>query len=239
LHATKTLYPPGILTTILPYPFVLPSYEVNHKNRLNNSLLAAVTTSAMATKIFGSAHGRASMPIDDDQVSILSTPEHRQSQYQPYRPVLLRNSSSQSSTLEHASSRVASQMNLQDLQPATSLQQTAARPLGSPLPRMVSSLFGDGAVLGTPYQESVPWANSTNFRSTVQDPPKALVWETAFVVTNENTPQKSSRRYFRNPRHIPTPWKTGFWLRFPWWGAGALLIILMCKSTCSVSKPDN
>jgi len=190
----------------------------------------------MAVREFGFAYARASMAVDDDQVSMLSPPEHRKSQYQPYRPAHLRLSSSQQSTRERAALWVVSPI---ELQHATPPEQPTIGPLPSPLPRMDSSLFGNRAVLGTPYQESVPWANSTNFRSTMQDPPKPTVWQTDTVITEEDISQKSSRRYFRHPRHIPTPWKTGFWLRFPWWGAGALLLILMRKSDQLVLKAGN
>jgi hypothetical protein len=165
----------------------------------------------MAAREFGSAYARASMPIDEDQVSMLATPENRQSQYRPYRPAHLQNSSLQYSTRERAPLWVVSPI---DLQQTTTPEQPTIGSLPSPLPRMNSSLFGDRAVLGTPYQESVPWANSTNFRSTIQDAPKPAVPQTAFIVTEEDIPQKSSRRYFRHPRHIPMPWKTGFWLNF-------------------------
>jgi hypothetical protein len=180
----------------------------------------------MVAREYGSAYVRASRVVDDDErVSILSTPERQQSRYQPYRPVHLRRSSSTSPTLERAASWVVSPITMQEAFPSG---QPTARPLPSPLPQMEPSLFGNRPVLDAPYQEPVAWANSTNFDATPQGAPKPTVQGTTFVVTEESPPQ-NSRRYFRHPRHILEPWNPGFWRRFPWWGFGALLFIILCK----------
>jgi hypothetical protein len=39
---------------------------------------------------------------------------------------------------------------------------------------------------------------------------------------------REPRRYFRHPRHIPEPWISGFWIRFPWLGFAAIFFIVMC-----------
>ncbi|KAF2686755.1 hypothetical protein K458DRAFT_363048 [Lentithecium fluviatile CBS 122367] len=168
--------------------------------------------------------------MDDDQVSILSSPERQQSQYQPYRPAHLRKSTSESSSTERPPSWMVSPVALQQAIPP---EQPAARPLPSPLPHMESTLFGNRAVLDTPYQEPVAWANSTYFRSTSQEVPKPDFRSSTFVIREESLP-RDSRRYFRHPRHILEAWKPGFWLRFPWWGFGALLLILISSDGTSM-----
>jgi len=180
----------------------------------------------METREYGAAYAQASKAIDDGPVSPLSVSE-RATQYQPYRPTHHHNSSSEASPAR-APSWVISSAELQQLQEAIPPEHPTSEPLPSPQPHMESSLFGNGAVLDTPYQEPVAWANSTNFRLTLQELPKPTFQRSSFVVSEEETPP-NSRRYFRHPRRIPTPWKAGIWMRFPWWGFGSLLVILICE----------
>lgn len=181
----------------------------------------------MDARGYGAAYARASKAFDNGPVSPLSTSERSPSQYQPYRPTPHYKPSSETSPARVPSWTI-SPVELQQLQEAIPPDHQSSEPLPSPQPHMEPSLFGSRAVLDTPYQEPVAWANSTTFRSTLQETPKPTLSRSSFVVTEEEIP-RNSRRYFRHPRRIPTPWETGFWLRFPWWGLGSLVVILMCE----------
>lgn len=172
---------------------------------------------------YGSAYLRASRPADDDSVSMLPTEPQNQSQYQAYRPDAHRNSSSEDSTYRTPSWLVSP---VEDSQQPPSLEQPTVAP--SPSPGLRPSIFGTGANPESPYQEQVAWANSTHFRPSTQEGPKPATLQTSFVITEDNL-QREARRYFRHPRHILEPWNTGFWVRFPWCGFGAIFLILMCK----------
>jgi hypothetical protein len=174
---------------------------------------------------------RASIPIEEDQVSILS-----QSQYQAYRPAHLK-PNAPSITLDRPRSWVDFPISLQHSQ-VGSPEQPASEALPSPQLHMDASLFG-ARVVSTPYEESVPWANSTNFKSTIQEPSKPIVYHTTFAIPQQEATPQTTRRYFRHPRHISEAWMTGFWLRFPWWSAAAILLILICKCKSIHVGPEN
>lgn len=180
---------------------------------------------------YGSAYLRASGTIEEDTISMLSAPELT-SQYHVYHPDHSRNSSnsSEDSTANRASwslSPTHLQQSLPPLPPASG---------PSPSPHMRPSIFGNRAALESPYQEPVAWANSTHFRSTSAEEPKPEARAAVFVVSeNVLPPPKETRQYFRHPRHIPEPWKAGFWLRFPRLGFGALFLVVVCKYLNSIS----
>ncbi|KAL1593134.1 hypothetical protein SLS60_010741 [Paraconiothyrium brasiliense] len=90
---------------------------------------------------------------------------------------------------------------------------------------MRSTVFGDSARSQSPYQEQVAWANSTHFRSAPAETKPQMV-QTTFLTKDDETPPPS-RTYFRHPRHMLEPWTPGIWIRFPWWGAGALFLVVL------------
>jgi hypothetical protein len=81
-------------------------------------------------------------------------------------------------------------------------------------------LFGDRN--NQPYEENLPWANSTHFRSTSSS--------TNYDLTGLLEDARPSKQYFRNARHIRTPWRAGKLTRFPWLGVGTLFLVLLCPS---------
>ncbi|KAJ4351403.1 uncharacterized protein N0V89_006745 [Didymosphaeria variabile] len=87
------------------------------------------------------------------------------------------------------------------------------------------SVFGNSARSQSPYQEQVAWANSTQFRSVPAETKPQMV-QTTFLTKDDEAPPPS-RTYFRHPRHMLEPWTTGVWIRFPWWGAGALFLVVL------------
>lgn len=93
-------------------------------------------------------------------------------------------------------------------------------------PVMGFSVFGSDAASETVYQEQVAWANSTHFRS---QPSTSAKPQMAPTVSLSTTDEESSpnHRYLRKPRHMLEPWMTGVWIRFPWWGFGALILVLL------------
>jgi hypothetical protein len=99
------------------------------------------------------------------------------------------------------------------------------RQVPSPTLTMGYSVFGNIARSQSPYQEQVAWANSTQFRSTPAASKPQMV-QTTFLATDDETPPPPSK-YFRHPRHMLEPWITGVWMRFPWLGSGALLLIVL------------
>lgn len=164
---------------------------------------------------YGAAYLRPERTDDDDSASMLVG--NRASQYQPYRPEHRRQSSDAApARLSWNVSPIALQ---QSLPPMPSTNESPSN--------MTPSLFSSRAVLSSPYQESIAWERSTIFRSTRPESPKPEgVATTAMIPETER--YNEARRYFRHPRHIPEPWRTGFWLRFPWLGFGALFSVLLC-----------
>ena len=164
---------------------------------------------------YGAAYLRPQSNSDDDAVSMLS--EHRASQYQPYRLEHRRQSSSLSnSPATLGVSPVALSQSLPPM-PGSDAPYSPLRP----------SVFGSRAVLNEPFTEPTAWEQSTQFRSNRPESPKPEVQPTVTALS-QSGPPRSNRRYFRHPRHIPEPWRTGFWVRFPWRGFAALFTILLC-----------
>lgn len=196
---------------------------------------------------YGAAYLRPRNNSNDDADSILSG--NRESQYIPYRPEHRRQSSdaaaprvswSTSPVANH--SPLTNHSLLTNHSPSPSLSQAAALqqclpPLQPPADTrqsvMSSSLFGSRAVLDSPYHETVAWERSTHFQSTRPASPKPEL-QPVITITPESESPREARRYFRHPRHIPEPWRSGFWLRFPSMGFSALFLILLCMSDGSV-----
>ena len=95
-----------------------------------------------------------------------------------------------------------------------------------PPPPMGYSVFGDNPSSGELYQEQVAWANCTQFGVSTLAATKPQMVQTTYLGTTNGIPSPS-RNYFRLPRHILEPWATGIWSRFPWWGFGAVSLILL------------
>lgn len=134
--------------------------------------------------------------------------------YQPYRPDDHdRRRSSASSSQSHTSWIVSPGL------------QHALPPLHNSSGHMSASIFGARATLDMPYQEPVAMASSTHFQpmniETQSAPPTP---EEQVLDAQSPTP----RKYFRHPRHFLEPWRPGFWRRFPWWGFGALFMVVLC-----------
>ena len=168
---------------------------------------------------YGKSYLRATRPSDDDGISMLSTGGDA-TQYQAYHPDHRRQSSPEPSIPDRLSwtvSPVALQQSLPLPTPSSNESSTNMRP----------SIFGSRAVIDSPFQEPVAWANSTNFQQ-ARESPKPEIWSTVQPIPGPNHPSES-RRYFRHPRHILEPWSMGFWKRFPWFGFGALFGVLLCK----------
>ncbi|KAF2710105.1 hypothetical protein K504DRAFT_404968 [Pleomassaria siparia CBS 279.74] len=164
---------------------------------------------------YGASYNRASKNLDEDTVSILSPPTNP-SPYQPYRPDSDRRSSNSSShSINHTSWIVS---------PAL---QDALPPLGETPGGMGSSIFGSRAALNMPYQEPVYQLPSERTPSHRQSQSQSF---NTFIQTPEPQPQPTSpksRTYFRHPRHILEPWRSGVWIRFPWYGFGALFAVVL------------
>jgi hypothetical protein len=80
-------------------------------------------------------------------------------------------------------------------------------------------------VLETPYQEQVSWQLSTDFGR--PEGPKEHVQSLQRAVL-ENEATVNMRRHFPHLTRIPEPWRPGFVVRFPWWGFGASVMVLLC-----------
>lgn len=93
-------------------------------------------------------------------------------------------------------------------------------------PQMGYSVFGNNTVSSELYQEQVAWANCTQFGTPAPAVAGPQMMQTTYFRKADVTPSPS-RDYFRLPRHMLEPWVTGFWLRFPWWGFGAIFLILL------------
>ncbi|KAF1962274.1 hypothetical protein CC80DRAFT_588845 [Byssothecium circinans] len=148
---------------------------------------------------------------------------------------------SEDSAINRPPSWIISAIHLQESLPPQSL--AAKVPTPEPSPGMRPSIFGTRNFPQEPYQESVAWANSTNFvrnsSANITSPPDQNPTCEAFhghtrgpsVFTlrehDMNHPRKDSRQYFRHPRRILEPWKMGIWRRFPARGFGALLMIVL------------
>ncbi|KAF2643901.1 hypothetical protein P280DRAFT_546780 [Massarina eburnea CBS 473.64] len=217
----------------------------------------------MAALEYGAAYAPARCE-EDNRVSMSSvTNLPRQSQYQAYRPVHQRNvsaeettsqphakanrssdssdslyaspkaGSSEDGTPKRAPSWIISAIDLQKALPPQSAMDTESTPQS---PGMRPSIFGTRDTPQEPYQESVAWANSTDFNPAIsQNPPietfgKQEGGPTVSALQERDT-RRDSRQYFRHPRRILEPWKTGFWRRFPFWGFASLLIILLLTGT--------
>ncbi|KAJ4305897.1 hypothetical protein N0V90_001430 [Kalmusia sp. IMI 367209] len=174
----------------------------------------------MAGLEYGSAYVRASRQGEEDSVSMLSPTDPQspeQTQYQPLRPTD-RRKSSEDSTPDGTPSWLVSPIQLQESIPYEQHR------VSSPTLTMGFSVFGGNTASETPYQEQVAWANSTQFRTTQE--PKPQMVQTTFAAGEDEVPPPS-RKYFRHPRHMLEPWTTGVWMRFPWWGFGALSLVLL------------
>ena len=160
---------------------------------------------------YGAAYLRPQRNSNED-----GTPMLRQSQYQPYRAEHHRHSSD---AVPASSQWIVSPI----AQPGTPLMPPANEIASAPSPTLVR------AALDAPYQEPAAWEYSiytnVNDRPT-RDNPKPKVHTTSNSIA-ETDSLRESRRYFRHPRHIPTPWKPGFWIRFPWLGFGAISMIVL------------
>ncbi|OAG09483.1 uncharacterized protein CC84DRAFT_1137177 [Paraphaeosphaeria sporulosa] len=167
--------------------------------------------------LYGSPYSRASRQNEEDLVSMLS-PVETTTPEQSY-PINHRKPSSEDGMSQRTPSWLVSPPEPQDL--GLYEQQRVS----SPTPNMGFSVFGDRARSQSPYQEQVAWANSTQFRSAPAEPKPQMV-QTTFLTTDEEAPPQS-HRYFRHPRHMLEPWMAGVWIRFPWWGAGALFLVVL------------
>ncbi|CAI6332264.1 unnamed protein product [Periconia digitata] len=190
----------------------------------------------MSPKPYGDAYARASTKYDaDDTASILSMTETLQySQYQAYHPGHERNIPSNSTDASRPPSWILSAMNLQQSLPPEQMADPPSPSISEPerSPGMRPSIFGTRDLPQIPYQESVAWANSTRFKSTAEDrAPIGTIQKLEPTNINhfqrETYVRKDSRQYFRSPRHINEPWKSGTWKRFPIWGFGALFMVLL------------
>ncbi|KAF2793182.1 hypothetical protein K505DRAFT_306284 [Melanomma pulvis-pyrius CBS 109.77] len=157
---------------------------------------------------YGAVYLRASRNVEEDAVSMLST-SGNPGPYQAYRPDNRRRSS-ESSSQSHTSCAVS-----------PTLQQSLP-PLHESYGHMGASIFGSRAALDMPYQEPVAMEDSTQFRTTIMEEQSPKPEVQATVLEGPNV-----RQYFRHPRHILEPWKPGFWIRFPWWGFGALFTVVL------------
>ncbi|KAF2452190.1 hypothetical protein P171DRAFT_426568 [Karstenula rhodostoma CBS 690.94] len=165
----------------------------------------------------GSPYARASRQAEEDSVSML-LPVGATSPEQPH-PNNRRKSSSGDGMSQRTPSWLISPPEPQDALPHEQ------RRVSSPPPNMGFSVLGDSARSQSPYQEQVAWANSTQFRSAPAESKPQMV-QTILLATVDETPP-SSHKYFRHPRHMLEPWMNGVWMRFPWWGAGALFLIVL------------
>ena len=166
------------------------------------------------------AHGAAYPPrsksSEDDRASMISEPTDSTYQpYQPYRPARHQRQSSNVSQLRASWAPGALQ---QSLPPLSSPNRAST---------VSASIFGSRAALTSPFLDSVAWESSTNFRAQVPDSPKQGSQLNVAPLSALESPSEG-RRYFRHPRHIPEPWNSGYWKRFPWWGFGATFLVILC-----------
>jgi hypothetical protein len=171
---------------------------------------------------YGTAYIRGSKDLNDDNVSMLSMSGHP-APYQPYRPSDNNRRRSSASSSQSHTSWIAS----------PSLQQ-ALPPLRHSSGRMSASVFGTRATLDMPYQEPVDMENSTHFRSMSIENHLALP-KLEEQATDAQNPE--ARTYFRHPRHFLEPWRPRFWKRFPWWGFGALFVVVLCMLMLYITLP--
>lgn len=173
---------------------------------------------------YGSGYLRATRNVEDDRVSMLSA-HATPSQYQPYNPNHSRDSSEDSlqGRPSFSVSPVALQQSLSPLSPLPP-QQDFTRGPGA-------SLFESRAILNQPYQAPVAYENAAPFRPAETAGTKPDFTTVIDLGTGSETPNGPSRRYFRHPRHILEPWRPGFWFRFPKWGIGALIGVMLCTLT--------
>lgn len=169
---------------------------------------------------YGSAYIRPQRNLDGDGASMPS--EQRVSQYLPYRP-------GRQSLPEHRQPSVEpshspSSFNVSPVALSQSLPPGSG--FDNPYISLGPSMFGTSAVLDTPYQEPTAWEQSTQFRPARPPSPKPELQPTVSI-RPESATQHDSRQYFRHPRHSHEPWKTGVWMRFPWRGFGALIMVLL------------
>ncbi|KAF2269829.1 hypothetical protein CC78DRAFT_240507 [Lojkania enalia] len=166
---------------------------------------------------YGAAYIRTTRISDGDGVSMLST-TGIPSKYQPYHPENQQQPSSEASTQSRLSWLVS---------PASLQQSLPPIPSGNDTPgNLRPSVFGSRAVINAPFEEPASWANQANFRPARTDGPKPEPLINA-LRASESFPNNEIRQYFRHPRHILEPWTTGFWVRFPWHGFGALFAVVL------------
>ncbi|KAF2185841.1 hypothetical protein K469DRAFT_157361 [Zopfia rhizophila CBS 207.26] len=165
---------------------------------------------------YGTGFLRTTRTTDDDTVSMLSA-TNQPSPHHAYSPEHSRESSA--SSIADRSSWAVSPVALQQALPPAPPEQESSGGIGA-------SIFGSRAVLDTPYQETVAFGAARQSRSARPDSPKPEAQATVSAVP-ESDPPPQSRRYFRHPRHILEPWTSGFWIRFPWLGFGALLGVIL------------
>ncbi|OCK76977.1 hypothetical protein K432DRAFT_132022 [Lepidopterella palustris CBS 459.81] len=179
---------------------------------------------------YGNNYLTPSAKADDDAVSMLSAHAHP-SRYSSYQQAHSRDSSEES--LPSRTSLAISPLPSQ--QP--SLRGIPLSPLLSPqqeTPHGVeASLFESRAVLNRPYRETVAYENATTFGPAAEYGPKPDYEQ--FNMPGRDPPGYGSQRYFRPPRRVLEPWNPGWWARFPWLGMGALLIVVVCKSSITLS----
>ena len=174
----------------------------------------------MATLGSGSVYARASRQGDEDSVSMLShvdlSPE--QPQYVEFQA----DDGQKSSSDDEMSGRLPT-WHLTSTRPRVSMPPENRR---ASRPTMGFSVFGNDVEPETVYQEQVAWANSTRFKSQPPAYSNPQMAQTVSLSTTNGGPP-ISHKYFRQPRHMLEPWTTGLWIRFPWSGFGALILITL------------
>ena len=161
---------------------------------------------------YGSSYTRSQRSSDDDGAAML-----RDSQYQAYNPEHRRHSSDALSP--------SSRWNVSPIVRSTT--QTARRTSQA---ISATSPVNLTAALDAPHQEPAAWEYAT-YTSPIERSSSGIPKpeaQTSFTSLPGTDSARGSRQYFRHPRHIPAPWKPGFWIRFPWLGFGAVLSILLC-----------
>ena len=146
-----------------------------------------------------------------------------------------------SATISPLPARVSTPTVLSPFPPSSSAVHTTVG--GLPAPRIEQlppdspgfrpRLFSNRDTGNAPYQENVPWANSTQFRHTTADAPKPDFDAQIAEAHISTTP---SKQYFREARHIREPWRPGIWTRFPRKGLGALGAVVLRESMLYFKK---
>ncbi|CAO2651903.1 Nn.00g001860.m01.CDS01 [Neocucurbitaria sp. VM-36] len=197
-----------------------------------------------------SSHQRVES-TDDDTVGMLSkaAPSYEYKAYRPpdqqVKPLDASGIRRMSATISPLSARMTTPP---VLPPSSASSLTVhATPGDFPTPRIQQSppaspdfrprLFGPRDSDIVPYQENVPWANSTQFRPSTAYVPKPD-FEAQIAEANMST--RPSKQYFREVRHFREPWRQGVWTRLPWKGFGALgLVVLLTTGSAIILFTSN